>query len=802
MQIFTPQRRRLVAAILLTLLVSGVAAGLWLHKRWQASLPRLEGRATVAGLQAPVQIERDQNGVPTIRGRDRTDVTRALGFLHAQERFFQMDFTRRRAAGELAEIFGEAALPLDEAARMHDFRGLAGQVLAQLPARERELLEAYTSGVNAGLNDLGAAPFEYTLLRVSPQPWRAEDCVLIVYAMTLDLQDSQGEYEQTLGALRDQLGAASLAFFSPLVGPNDVALDESTAPLAPIPGPGLIDLRRQAAADSASAESARWVREARASGRGASNAFAVAATHTSGQRAIVENDMHLSLRVPNTWYRAALAFVDPQTNEPAQVTGVTLPGTPAVVAGSNGRIAWGLTNSYADVSDLVVVELTSLETVYVHGQMLPQIEKRAATIQVKGGDPVVRGYDWTVWGPIVGKNAARRPLALRWVAHEPAATNFRLLDLEAAGTVEEAVAIAHEAGIPAQNFVVADRHGKIGWTIAGKLPKRVGFDGRVPMTWAYGDRRWEGFLPTEAVPTLIAPASGWISTANQRLLGGEGLKQLGDGGYELPERAARLRDLLRAEKPPGEADLWSMALDDRAPHLDAWHQLLKRVLSDEAVAQRRERGTLRETIGAWDGRAQVESASYRLVRAFERQVEARVLGPIFARCRDVYPNFSSKRLQYRAALWRLLEQKPAHLLAPAYASWDALLLAAADDVLAELDEHGVEPHEATWGAINVANIRHVMSGALPVFLARRLDMPREPLAGDDDTPRVQGPAFGASQRFVVSPGHEAEGYFNMPGGQSGHALSPYFRSGHASWVRGEKTPFLPGPPRYLLELLP
>ncbi|MFM9029360.1 MAG: penicillin acylase family protein, partial [Opitutaceae bacterium] len=164
-------------------------------------------------------VERDALGVPTLRGANRADVARALGWLHAQDRFFQMDVLRRAGAGELAALFGERAVPRDRATRMHGFRALAGKVVASLPAAQRVVLDAYVAGVNAGLADLGAKPFEYLLLRADPAPWRAEDSVLTGYAMMLDLQDSSGNHERSLMTLRDVYGADSLGFFAPVTAP-------------------------------------------------------------------------------------------------------------------------------------------------------------------------------------------------------------------------------------------------------------------------------------------------------------------------------------------------------------------------------------------------------------------------------------------------------------------------------------------------------------------------------------------------------------------------------------------------------
>ena len=184
--------------------VGALAAGLWFRGRILAGLPRLDGTASLPGLSAPVRVTRDALGVPTVSASSRIDVARATGWLHAQDRFFQMDLLRRRGAGELAELFGAAALPLDREARMHGFRGIAREVLARESPERRALLEAYAEGVNEGLASLGAKPWEYLVLRTQPRPWRAEDSLLVSFAMTLDLEARIGRYARTLAAIRDE----------------------------------------------------------------------------------------------------------------------------------------------------------------------------------------------------------------------------------------------------------------------------------------------------------------------------------------------------------------------------------------------------------------------------------------------------------------------------------------------------------------------------------------------------------------------------------------------------------------------
>jgi penicillin amidase len=813
------KKRRLLRWSLGTLTVALLTIALssaWFYTQLKRSLPLLDGSLALSssGLTAPVTLERDALGVPTIRATTRADAARALGFLHAQERFFQMDLSRRRAAGELSELVGEGALPLDKAARIHAFRTVARATLAQLSPAERALLEAYTAGVNAGLAQLQSRPFEYLILRSQPSPWLPEDSILVAHAMWMDLQDADGAYERTLAALRDTLGTAATNFFAPLIAPDDAAFDATTAALPPIPGPRILDLRPASDSETASAPSALLATHysllatsALTTPKEGSNSLAVSGTHSATGAALLANDMHLSLRVPNTWYRASLDFPSPTTR--TRVTGVTLPGTPLIIAGSNGHIAWGFTNSNADTVDTIAISASDLDlSLYLHEGRTREFTERLETIRVKGGDPVTHKILTSPWGPVIGSNIKGQHLALKWIAHDPAATNFTLGELETATTAAQAVAIAHRSGIPAQNFLVADSAGTIAWTLAGKLPRRVGFDGRFPVTMSFGDRRWDGFVPENQIPVLSSDSSlstlnpqlstpDRLSTANQRLLGGDALTLIGDGGYEPPLRAARIEQLLSPLEKATPRDLLAIQLDDRAPHLDRWHLLLLRTLSENPRISAKVRDALVTALEPWTGRATTDSISYRLVHNFRRTVTARVLTPIFERTVGKYPEFNVYRLRYEPALWRLLDEKPIHLLAPEYATWDDLLAAAATDLTTADDGP-----DTTWGEQNTARIRHPLSRSLPGPLARLLDMPADPLPGDKDLPRVQTPTHGASERFIVSPGRESEGIFHMPGGQSGHPLSPYYRAGHDTWVKGAPTPFLPGATAHTLTLTP
>jgi penicillin amidase len=788
---------RWLAYVLALLLAVALGATGWFWWQMRASLPQLDGTVAIPGLSAPVQIERDALGVPTITGATRADVARALGFLHAQDRYFQMDLLRRSGAGELAELFGPAALPLDRSHRLHGFRTTAVKSLALLPDYQRTVLDAYTAGVNAGLAALPKRPWEYVLLRTDPQPWRAEDSVLVVYAMWFDLQDASGRFELGLQATRDTLGQSATDFFAPRGNSWDAALDGSL-----FPEPAMPRLTLEPPAEPP-VSAALFTTDKPHIG---SNSFAVAGRHGRNGAAYVANDMHLNLNLPHIWYRAVMRWTD-AAGTAHRLVGVTLPGAPVQVVGSNGSIAWGYTNSYVDTMDIVTVEAESIAQAYYRTPRgFVEIEQRPEIIRVKGEAPVTLDTRWTEWGPIIGGPVNNRYQALRWNAHNPESTNLSALELELATSVEEAVAVGHRMGMPNQNLVVVDRAGQLAWTVTGRIPKRIGFDGRYPVSWAYGDRRWDGWLTDAETPVILNPPEGLLWTANQRLVGGEAYAKLGDSAYDDGPRGRQIRDDLRAivatGKPVTPTELLGVMLDDRAVFLARWQEFLLSVLSDDAVAGKIARSDLRDAVRQWDGRAGVDSAAYRIVRAFRIHVSRKALAPFADPVRAAYPGLDARDWLYEDALWRLTHEQPAKLLNPKFASWEDLLLSAADDVLADIDKAGKSPASFTWGSLNQLRMRHPFSRVLPGFLSPFFDMPVQSLPGAADMPRVQDPSFGQSERLVVSPGREEEGIFHMPGGQSGHPLSPYYRAGHADWVEGKPTPLLPGKTEHTLTLRP
>jgi penicillin amidase len=808
----------IIVITLAALVAATLIAWLELKKLLQSSLPMLSGTMRVQGLKAEVRIDRDELGVPTIHAGEPADVAFGLGFVHAQDRFFQMDAIRRSAAGELAEIIGPGkdalVLDHDRSVRTFRFRDVARRVLARMSAEDREWLDAYVTGVNAGLSSMKGRSFEYWLLAAEPLPWKAEDCILAILAIFLDLQGKDQERESVLGVVRDLLPGPLAEF---LCSKGSVDWDAPIAggpiPVPPIPGPDVFDLRCEPAElirgvppDPTSLDEMETL-------FAASNNWAVSGDHSAHGGAIVANDMHLPLRVPNTWYRASWTLESRGEHRdladerlPSRVTGATLPGGPAMVIGSNGQIAWGLTNSGGNWSDLIEIEVDPDDPdLYCTPAGKLRFEEHREVIKVKGQTDAILVIRSTVWGPIIDRDHKGCPRAMRWVAMDEEGVNLNLVRLAAMRNVDDAMALASTCGVPHVNLVVGDLQGRIGWTIMGRIPRRTDAgDSRFPLRGRDQPGAWQGYYGPDEAPQIVDPDEGRLWTANTRAVDGSMLEQIGFGDYDRGCRAGMIRDRLRAIHQAAEADMLDIQLDDRAVFLERWRKLLLDQLTPDTVAGSPLRGEFKLILESWKGRAAIDSAGYLLLWEIRLRIVRAVLSPLTARCRAADTRFRLAGLECETPTWALITQRPVHLLDPAFPDWDSLILGVIDGVLREVTRRGKPLAHHTWGRKNIAKIQHPISIGSPL-MGRwlNLDMPATSLPGGrKDMPRIQSPTYGASQRMVVSPGREAEGYFHMPCGQSGHPLSAHYRDGHEAWECGKPTPFLPGPTVNTLRLQP
>ncbi|MEO9079966.1 MAG: penicillin acylase family protein [Rhodanobacter sp.] len=799
----TTRRWRILRGILLTLLALLLVAFLSAWWLLAGSRARLDGERTLPGVSTRVSISRDVLGTVTIEGSNRSDISYALGYVHAQERFFEMDLMRRMSAGELSALVGPGALKVDLNHRRHRLRAVVEAAYRQMPVEQKHELDRYRDGVNAGLADLRVRPWEYLLLGSKPQPWRSEDSALVIAAMYLDLNsDGRNERELRMAQMHSVLPAALVDF---LLAPDpdwEAPLTGALSHTPVVPTADVFDLRKTKPTEVTS-HLAAALAPALDAPRPGSNSFAVGGKLTDTGAAMLANDMHLGLSVPNIWFRTRLRYPDAAApHGERDVNGASLPGTPAMIVGSNGQIAWGFTNSYGDWLDWVRVQRDPADpSRYKVPEGWAQIETHTEHILVKGKPDAILKVEDTRWGPIMGKDADGTPLALAWIAQQPRAYNLELMQLEQTPNVAAALDLASQLGMPPQNLLVADSAGQIGWSIAGNsIPLRAGINPLLPSDWSKSGSGWQGWATPAQWPRIEQPANPRLWTANNRTVGGAALALLGDGGHDLGARAQQIRSDLNAHARFSTGNLLDVQLDDRAVFLTRWQRLLQDTLAsskDPALQQ------LRQLTTHWTLHAAVNSVDYRLVRAFRSEVTQNVLAPFAARVQQRYPDFSwPGQNSAEAAVWMLVHQQPMQLLDPKYHDWHALLIDAAKKVANELGQQPGGLAARNWGERNRSAIKHALSPALPHWLARYIDMPDQPLPGDNNMPRVAAPGFGASERMDVSPGHEAQGVFEMPGGQSDNPLSPFFGAGHEDWVHGRPTPLLPGSTRYTLTLKP
>lgn len=766
------------------------------------------GAATSTGevtakVESPVTISRDAVGMVTIHALNRSDASFALGFVHAQDDFFAMDLMRRKAAGELAELIGPAAVDTDKDYRRHRLRAVTEEAYRKLPADQRMQLERYAAGVNAGLAALRIRPWEYLLFRQKPRAWLPEDCLLVVGAMYLELNGgAHNERELRLLQLNAVLPASVVAYLTAPDPSWEASLDGSHSDRPPLPRASAFTLPRQTGTDVAMLVNMRHL-AVRSSDIG-SNAFAVAGDLGADHHALLANDMHLSLSVPNIWYRVKIVYRQFEGSETTrQVEGVSLPGTPALVAGENGNVAWGFTNSYADVQDWVKVDLID-----PHGKRyrtpegIEDIYYRDESINVRGAAAVHLHIAETRWGPIIGTSADGKPMALAWTGASPHAYNMTVMELEGASDVHAALDIAQHSGIPLQNFLAADRDGHIGWTIAGNtIPIRGSAGFANPADWSVPGAGWTGWADASAYPKVENPVQGYLWSANNRAVGGAPLALLGDGGYDLGARAKQIRDDLGGHHNWTATELLKVQLDDRAVFLARWQHLFLTVIkaAEKRHAHMDGLTSLYDRVERWGANADAASPGYGLVRRFHENVTSRVLRPFVELAARRFKNFEwPDGVAPEGAVWELIHGDATNLLDPRYKNWNDLLDDACVATLQQAQEHA----QATWGDENTLDLEHPLSGIFPDFVAAYLNAQPKPLSGDRDMPFVSASDFGASERMVAVPGDASLSLMHMPGGQTDHPLAPAYLAGTEEWRLGEPTPLQPGPAKSTFQLVP
>lgn len=750
----------------------------------RASLPRTDGAAEVAGLSAVVEVARDSLGTPVIRAESLEDAIRAQGYVHAQDRFFQMDLARRAGAGELSGLLGGRAVGADRTRRLQGYtRRHAEHFLGGLPERGRRILDAYTEGVNAGLRDLEARPPEYLLLRTRPEAWTPEDCVLVWMAVARGL--SFDPAERSGAVMRAALPRELVEFLTPEVTRFDVPMLVSDASPeggyrpAPVPGPDVVDLRVRKPV-SREGEPVVWFPP----GTGGSNAWAVSGELTPESGALVASDPHVGRSVPPYFYRVELHW------RGRSAYGASVAGLPGIVIGATHDLAWGVTNGWTDQRDEVVVTVDPADsTRYLTPDGSEPFRSRREIVPVRGGEADTTVVPTTRWGPVHDRDWKGRPLVRKNAALAEAPFAGPLLDLLTSRSVEQGVGAVKRLGGASNVVVFADAGGSVGWALTGNHPSRAGFDGSRSVSWADEGTGWEGMLDGTELPSGVDPSDGRVYHSNNRPVGVDLYSQI----RFLPVlrgRAMRVRTLLGHRDLFEESTFERMQTDLRAPIYEDLRRLVLRTVEarDPDTLLRR----VRRHVEEWDGTGAPDQVGFRLLDAYFGALQEGVLAPLLAPARQADPDFTFYTGKSWESVLRLLEERPAHMRPPGHSTWRAFLRTTLRDVALEMEQDSASAGlDAAWGEAARVRFRHPL-GAVP-FIGGWLNPEPYPASGNPLTVQNRSPAVGQVLRLVANPARIDRATFHMPVGQSGHFLSPHYDDFHASWVDRETRPLVAGP---------
>ncbi|MDX2185665.1 MAG: penicillin acylase family protein [Opitutaceae bacterium] len=694
--------KRIIFIVLATAGAAATGWALWLRN---SAKPWAFTQATVAGLSAPVEVVRDARGVPLLRAKSRLDAVRALGFAHAVDRLWQMDLNRRAGLGARAELLGAEFAERDQAARLLGLPEAIPTIWEGLPADQRARLEAYADGVNAGIQALGGRSAFHRALGAEMRPWQPQDALLVALGHFVDLQPTLWTRDERLGALRDRLGLEWAAFFSNPFGTLE------------LPGPKILSLGKSGSDEDSlpvplAEEAAEWIRQERRT----HPVDGLLSEITQGNASFLETSWTGPLAAPSPFYAATLEFF---ANDGSQqrVTGLSWPGLPLLVIGTNGKVAWGVIPLNADTTDLILLPRSDIdpEVLYVQGKDILKLESSTQKIRVRGEDPRELTVLRSQWGAVVGRGEKKQYLAVRSTATQPGAINLALAELELSTDTHAAAAIAESSALKPMRLALADVQGNTVQTAIGRVPERVGYDGQMPVYFAYGDRRWEKLVPAQPYSTL--GASGAMCS-----VGGEPFSQ--------------------------------------------WQDLFAQVIQGAAP-----RGREKE----WEELRSLQQSNhgaYLLAEAFGRHARARILAPILRSLPRRYENFEYGPLPVDEAALRIVRDKPAHLLDPRYESWEAVLVNAAIDTLADLS--------LIDKALDRKRVLSLTKG-IPFWASwpfAGAAAPLPPKAHIGVFP--DGGFVGESVRALAGPSGALR--LSLPGGPAEHPASAHHASWHAAWA--------------------
>jgi penicillin amidase len=746
------------------------------------SLPQTTGAVQLAGIEQPVEVLRDAYAVPHIFAGSIEDAVFALGYTHAQDRLWQMEMTRRIAAGRLAEVVGRSALDSDRFLRTLGLHRVAAATALQLDAETRRILDAYAAGVNAFIASRPVWPIEFWLTGVRPEPWEPADTIAAVKLMAWTLG----------GNWRNELLRMHLARTLPLARIQEI--------LPPYPGDAplpIVDLRELYR--SIGEDAIRLAGLAPAAEGSASNSWAVSGERSASGKPLLANDPHLGLAAPPVWYLAHLSA--PGLN----VIGATLPGVPVVVLGRNERIAWGFTNTGPDVQDLYIERVTP------SGEYLAPEGPRPFTvieevIKVRRGPDVTLRVRLSRHGPVLSE-ALHAPhslaprghvLALQWTGlFEDDRSLQAGLRVARARNWQEFLAAASDHHSPQQNVLYADVEGNIGFVAAGRVPVRKAENDLKGLAPAPGwDARydWIRFIPFAELPRAYNPEGGLLFSANEKIVPPD-YPHFITSEWEPPYRARRIAELLGAAPRHSIATFARMQGDVLSP---AMREILPRLIATRPRSERARRAL--ELLAHWDSQMAMDRPEPLIAVAWWRQLTRALYADEMG---DAFPSHWQPRAQFVANVLGAAEGQSAwcdNVRTPEVETCDELLAVSLEAALADLSaRYGERIDKWRWGDAHAARSEHRPFGR--IRLLDRWFSIRVPSPGgaytlnrglyrfaEEDEPYANRHA--PSLRAIYDLADPEASLFIHSGGQSGNLLSPHYRAFAAAWSRGDYIPMV------------
>jgi penicillin amidase len=773
-------RSLLVLLIFLTLLVAGTFV--WFSHIAHASLPQLNGRVQVQGLQATVRVLRDAHGVPHLIAANLDDLLFAQGYITAQDRLWQMDMTRRFVGGELSEILPSSTgigsttskdtgatrqqgtwLDHDKQQRILRLRAIAERVAEQLPAREHRFFEQYARGINAYIEEhRSLLPVEFRLLEYSPKPWTVADSLLVGLGMS-QLLNPQYESEYWREKIGDKLLPALTADLYPGVSwrdrpPASAAHDGGAVLHVPDETPE--------GNDSGSTDD---VTKLELSGcescSPGSNNWVVSGLHSTTGKPLLSNDMHLQQKVPGVWYEIQLH------SGGFNVTGFSLPGVPFVIVGHNQRIAWGFTNLNPGVQDLFLEEFNSSgEYLTPTGWQKPEVDHEV--IHVKNKPDVTLDVLVTRHGPIISAlfPGETRSIALQWVIYDPRPANIPVFDVDSAQSWEQFRHAFSEWSTPSQNVVYADVDGHIGYQAMGLVPIRASGDGTVPASGADGKHDWNGYLPFEKLPSLYDPPSGIIATANGRITP-DGYPYLVATQWFPPYRTERIYHVLESKPKFSPEDMLALQTDVTSEYDRFFADRFVYAIDHNPKASQRARQAA-DVMRGFDGRMTVDSAAATIEVVARHYLWKLVLE---SKLGSDWKNYEWS--ESAVALENIVQNQPNRWLPSKYGSFNELMTASVESAASD------GPNDlSSWKYGNQfpLELNHDLFAAIP-FLRHWTGPGRQPQSGGTYTVKQVGRHFGPSERMTVDFSNLDRSHFNIVLGESGQLFSPYYMDQWDAW---------------------